>query len=228
MPEVLKAPLVVEFPFTRSLGPVQSAFLTGLRERVVLGVKAADGRTLVPPVEYDRHRGGPGRARRGRPHRHRHHLGLEPRTPSGPTPRHPLRLGPGPARRRGHRPSARPGRAGPRGRTHRDARACPLGGAAHRRHHRHRLLRAVRRRPPAARGSRRAVRGHGHRHRRSRAPRLRLLARPRPVRLHQQPPRGAPWASASRPAARCTSAEGRVPGLQMSSHQEQVEVSAAP
>jgi uncharacterized OB-fold protein len=53
VPEVLKAPLVVEFPFTRSLGPVQSAFLTGLRERVVLGVKTADGRTLVPPVEYD-------------------------------------------------------------------------------------------------------------------------------------------------------------------------------
>ncbi|MEV1064546.1 OB-fold domain-containing protein [Streptomyces sp. NPDC050263] len=53
MPDVLKAPLVVEFPFTRSLGPVQSAFLTGLRERVVLGVKATDGRTLVPPVEYD-------------------------------------------------------------------------------------------------------------------------------------------------------------------------------
>ncbi|MBA4863192.1 OB-fold domain-containing protein [Streptomyces sp. PSKA54] len=53
MPEVLKAPLVLEFPFTRSLGPVQSAFLTGLRERVVLGVKTADGRTLVPPVEYD-------------------------------------------------------------------------------------------------------------------------------------------------------------------------------
>ncbi|MFD0305718.1 Zn-ribbon domain-containing OB-fold protein [Streptomyces sp. NPDC127119] len=53
MPEVLKAPLVVEFPFTRSLGPVQSAFLTGLRERVVLGVRTVDGRTLVPPVEYD-------------------------------------------------------------------------------------------------------------------------------------------------------------------------------
>ncbi|MDQ0935362.1 Zn-ribbon domain-containing OB-fold protein [Streptomyces turgidiscabies] len=51
--EVLKAPLVVEFPFTRSLGPVQSAFLTGLREQVVLGVRTADGRTLVPPVEYD-------------------------------------------------------------------------------------------------------------------------------------------------------------------------------
>ncbi|MEU8953535.1 OB-fold domain-containing protein [Streptomyces sp. NPDC048518] len=52
-PEVLRAPLVVEFPFTRSLGPVQSAFLTGLRERVLLGVRTGDGRTLVPPVEYD-------------------------------------------------------------------------------------------------------------------------------------------------------------------------------
>ncbi|MEU6686771.1 OB-fold domain-containing protein [Streptomyces sp. NPDC046832] len=53
MSAVLKAPLVVEFPFTRSLGPVQSAFLTGLRERVVLGVRTRDDRVLVPPVEYD-------------------------------------------------------------------------------------------------------------------------------------------------------------------------------
>lgn len=53
MPEVLKAPLVVEFPFTRSLGTVQSAFLTGLRERTVLGVKTTDGKVMVPPVEYD-------------------------------------------------------------------------------------------------------------------------------------------------------------------------------
>ncbi|MER8159151.1 OB-fold domain-containing protein [Streptomyces sp. NPDC094472] len=52
-PEVLQAPLVVEFPFTRSLGPVQSAFLTGLRERTVLGVRTTDGRVLMPPVEYD-------------------------------------------------------------------------------------------------------------------------------------------------------------------------------
>ncbi|MGW0393692.1 Zn-ribbon domain-containing OB-fold protein [Streptomyces sp. NPDC003042] len=52
-PEVLRAPLVVEFPFTRSLGPVQSAFLTGLREGVVLGVRTSDGRVMVPPVEYD-------------------------------------------------------------------------------------------------------------------------------------------------------------------------------
>ncbi|MFF1733265.1 Zn-ribbon domain-containing OB-fold protein [Streptomyces sp. NPDC058247] len=53
MTEVLKAPLVVEFPFTRSLGPVQSAFLTGLRERTVLGVRTTDGKVMVPPVEYD-------------------------------------------------------------------------------------------------------------------------------------------------------------------------------
>ncbi|MFF6776878.1 Zn-ribbon domain-containing OB-fold protein [Streptomyces sp. NPDC012637] len=52
-PETLRAPLVVEFPFTRSLGPVQSAFLTGLRERVLLGVRTEAGRVLVPPVEYD-------------------------------------------------------------------------------------------------------------------------------------------------------------------------------
>ncbi|MFJ9689386.1 Zn-ribbon domain-containing OB-fold protein [Streptomyces bacillaris] len=53
MTEILSAPLVVEFPFTRSLGTVQSAFLTGLRERTVLGVRTDDGRVLVPPVEYD-------------------------------------------------------------------------------------------------------------------------------------------------------------------------------
>ncbi|OEJ30730.1 Zn-ribbon domain-containing OB-fold protein [Streptomyces subrutilus] len=52
-PEVLRAPLVVEFPFTRSLGPVQSAFLTGLREGLVLGIKTSDGTVMVPPVEYD-------------------------------------------------------------------------------------------------------------------------------------------------------------------------------
>ncbi|MFI5618712.1 Zn-ribbon domain-containing OB-fold protein [Streptomyces sp. NPDC051567] len=50
---VWRAPLVVEFPFTRSLGPVQSAFLTGLREGVVLGVRTSEGTVMVPPVEYD-------------------------------------------------------------------------------------------------------------------------------------------------------------------------------
>ncbi|WP_282791719.1 OB-fold nucleic acid binding domain-containing protein [Streptomyces sp. CC224B] len=53
MSDVLRASMVVEFPFTRSLGPVQSAFLTGLRERTVLGVRTGAGQVLVPPVEYD-------------------------------------------------------------------------------------------------------------------------------------------------------------------------------
>ncbi|MEV0441278.1 OB-fold domain-containing protein [Streptomyces spectabilis] len=53
MSDVLSAPMVVEFPFTRSLGPVQSAFLTGLRARTVLGVRTTAGTVLVPPVEYD-------------------------------------------------------------------------------------------------------------------------------------------------------------------------------
>ncbi len=51
--DVLSAPLVVEFPFTRSTGPVIGAFLTGLRERVVLGIRGSDGRVLCPPAEYD-------------------------------------------------------------------------------------------------------------------------------------------------------------------------------
>lgn len=49
----LQAPLTIEYPFTRTVGPVQSAFLTGLRERVVLGIRRTDGTVLVPPVEYD-------------------------------------------------------------------------------------------------------------------------------------------------------------------------------
>lgn len=53
MTGTLKAPLRVEFDYTRSLGPVLSAFMTGLRDRTVLGGRTADGRVLVPPSEYD-------------------------------------------------------------------------------------------------------------------------------------------------------------------------------
>lgn len=53
MTGTLKAPLRVEFDYTRSLGPVLSAFMTGLRDRTVLGGRAADGRVIVPPSEYD-------------------------------------------------------------------------------------------------------------------------------------------------------------------------------
>ena len=51
--DVLQAPLVLEYPFTRTTGPVVGAFLTGLREGVVLGVKRADGSVMCPPLEYD-------------------------------------------------------------------------------------------------------------------------------------------------------------------------------
>ena len=51
--ERLSAPLVLEYPFTRTTGPVIGAFLTGLREKIVLGIKRKDGSVLVPPTEYD-------------------------------------------------------------------------------------------------------------------------------------------------------------------------------
>lgn len=51
--EPLRAPLTIEYPFTRTVGPVLSAFLTGLREGIVLGIRRSDGTVLVPPTEYD-------------------------------------------------------------------------------------------------------------------------------------------------------------------------------
>ncbi|WP_189029919.1 Zn-ribbon domain-containing OB-fold protein [Nocardia rhizosphaerihabitans] len=51
--EVLSAPLRVQFDYTRSVGPVIGAFLTGLRDRRILGVRGSDGRVLVPAQEYD-------------------------------------------------------------------------------------------------------------------------------------------------------------------------------
>ncbi|MCW2600166.1 MAG: DNA-binding protein [Frankiales bacterium] len=53
MSEVLSAPHSMEFAYTRSTGPVVGAFLTGLRDRKVLGAKDSTGRTVVPPPEYD-------------------------------------------------------------------------------------------------------------------------------------------------------------------------------
>jgi len=51
--EVLSAPHFMEFPYTRSTGPMVGAFLTGLRDRQVLGVRDSTGRVVVPPPEYD-------------------------------------------------------------------------------------------------------------------------------------------------------------------------------
>jgi uncharacterized OB-fold protein len=50
----LRATHVLEFPFTRSVGPVLSRFFTALRdERQFLGARTRSGQVIVPPQEYD-------------------------------------------------------------------------------------------------------------------------------------------------------------------------------
>jgi uncharacterized OB-fold protein len=51
--DVLVAPNILEYPYTRTVGPVLGRFMTGLREGRIEGVRAEDGRVLVPPAEYD-------------------------------------------------------------------------------------------------------------------------------------------------------------------------------
>lgn len=53
----LVAPYVLEYPYHRSTGPVIGRFLAGLRDRQVLGARAADGRIIVPPLDADPHTG---------------------------------------------------------------------------------------------------------------------------------------------------------------------------
>jgi uncharacterized OB-fold protein len=50
---VLVAPHTIEYTYTRSTGPLIGAFLGGLRDQRFLGVRARDGRVLVPPSDYD-------------------------------------------------------------------------------------------------------------------------------------------------------------------------------
>jgi uncharacterized OB-fold protein len=52
-PAPLRAPLEIEFDYTRSLGPVLSQFMTALADRRILGARGADGRVHAPPFEYD-------------------------------------------------------------------------------------------------------------------------------------------------------------------------------
>ncbi len=57
--EVLSAPYVLEFTYTRSVGPVIGQFLTGLRDGKILGARTAAGKVIVPPTEYDPDTGEP-------------------------------------------------------------------------------------------------------------------------------------------------------------------------
>ena len=52
-PEVLSQAFELGFTYTRSTGPVVGRFLSGLRDRKIFGIKASDGRVVVPPMEYD-------------------------------------------------------------------------------------------------------------------------------------------------------------------------------
>lgn len=53
MSGTLSAPLRLDFDYTRSLGPVLSRFMSGLRDGRVLGARISDGRVVVPPAEFD-------------------------------------------------------------------------------------------------------------------------------------------------------------------------------
>jgi uncharacterized OB-fold protein len=52
-PDVLVAPNILEYPYTRTVGPIIGRFMTGLRDGRIEAIRAKDGRVLVPPAEYD-------------------------------------------------------------------------------------------------------------------------------------------------------------------------------
>ena len=116
---VLSAPLIIEYPFSRTTGPVIGAFLTGLREQVLIGIRARDGKVIVPPTEYDpHHRRGAHRAGRGGSRGRGGHVGLGAAADAEAPPPGAVRLGARAARRRRRRlPAA--------GRCRLDRRACP-------------------------------------------------------------------------------------------------------
>lgn len=44
---------VIEYPYSRTVGPVIGKFLGGLKAGVLLGVRTPSGKVLCPPTEYD-------------------------------------------------------------------------------------------------------------------------------------------------------------------------------
>ena len=57
MSDVLRAPHVMEYTYTRSVGPVIDRFFAGLGEHRIQGIKGSDGKVVVPPTEYDPYTG---------------------------------------------------------------------------------------------------------------------------------------------------------------------------
>ena len=51
--DVLRAGFDLGFTYTRTTGPVICAFLTGLRDKKIKGIKRSNGQVMCPPLEYD-------------------------------------------------------------------------------------------------------------------------------------------------------------------------------
>jgi uncharacterized protein len=52
-PDVLEAPNILEYPYSRSVGPIIGQFMTRLRDGQFVGIKTKAGRVICPPTEYD-------------------------------------------------------------------------------------------------------------------------------------------------------------------------------
>lgn len=50
---------VIEYPYSRTVGPVIGKFLGGLKAGVVLGIRTPSGKVVCPPTEYDPETGEP-------------------------------------------------------------------------------------------------------------------------------------------------------------------------
>lgn len=47
------APLVLSYPYSRTVGDTLARFFTSLRDRRIEGTRGSDGRVYVPPAEFD-------------------------------------------------------------------------------------------------------------------------------------------------------------------------------
>lgn len=51
--DILEAPNILEYPYSRSTGPVIGEFMTKLRDGKIVGARTKSGKVIVPPTEYD-------------------------------------------------------------------------------------------------------------------------------------------------------------------------------
>ena len=51
--EILEAPNILEYTYTRTTGPVIGRFMTALRDGRIEGIRTRDAGVVVPPLEYD-------------------------------------------------------------------------------------------------------------------------------------------------------------------------------